>query len=172
MRPTRLWMAIAGWLLLETFATAGTTTRKPGLWEITTTTTWQKAPEIPGDEAAKLRGGTRTTELCLTQEMIDDYGALLPQGRGQCSIQNRVTTESKTTGDYLCSGGMMEGKGRLESTWTDPEHVQGTVHFTGTFLVGSDKQPIEWTTESRSRFKSESCGAVKPHSLPHSLPKR
>ena len=118
MRHTRLSMAAAGWLPLGTLATAGPTNRKPGLGEITTSTTWQKVPQIPGADGEKLRGGTHTTQVCLTQEMIDDYGALLPQGRGQYSIQNRVSTESKTTGEYVCNG-MMEGRGRLESTWID-----------------------------------------------------
>jgi len=164
MRHVRLWVAVGAWLLAGSLILPAARNRKPGLWEMTTTTTWQKAPMI-GGEGARMQGGTHTTQLCLTQEMIDDYGALLPQGRGQCTIQNRVTTDSKTTGDYVCTG-PMDGKGSLESTWTDSEHVVGKVHFVGTFLVGSQRQPIEWTTESSSEFKSANCGAVKPHPLP------
>src|SRR5258708_6504164 len=81
MRNTRLCIAIGGWLCVGSLALSGTTNREPGLWEITTTTSWQKAPEVPGAEGEKLRGGTHTTQVCLTQEMINDYGALLPQGR-------------------------------------------------------------------------------------------
>ena len=165
MHRSRLWIAAGGWLLAGSLALPAATNRKPGLWEITTTTTWQKAPEVPGGDAEKLRGGSHTTQVCLTQEMIDGYCALLPQGRGQCSIQKRVSTETKTTGEYVCSG-VMDGTGQLESTWADAEHVNGTVHFTGTFQVGSVQQPIEWTTVSHSQFKSASCGAVKPHPLP------
>jgi len=165
MRHPRPWIAVTSCLLAGSLSLTAATNRKPGLWEITTNTTWQKAPEVPGGDAEKLRGGAHTTEVCLTQEMIDDYGALLPQGRGQCSIQNRISTESKTTGDYVCIG-MMDGKGQLESVWADPEHVNGKVHFVGTFQVGAMRQPIEWTTESKSQFKSSSCGAVKPHPLP------
>jgi len=132
--------------------------------------TWQKAPEIPGSEGEKIRGGTHTSQVCLTQEMINDYGALLPQSHGHCTIENRVTTGDRVTGDYVCSG-LMEGKGRLESTWTDPEHSQGSVHFVGTFLVGSERQPVEWTTESTSTFKSSSCGLIKPKQLPRRAPR-
>ncbi len=165
MRNTRLCIAIGGWLCVGSLALSGTTTREPGLWEITTTTSWQKAPEVPGVEAEKLRGGTHTTQVCLTQEMINDYGALLPQGRGQCSIQNRVITGAKVTGEYVCTE-MMDGKGQLESAWTDPEHAAGKVHFVGTFVVGSGRQPVEWTTETTSTFKSSSCGLIKPKQLP------
>lgn len=167
MNHTRLWIAIGACFCVASLASAGTATRKPGLWEITTTTTWEKAPQVPGVEGGggKLPGGTHTAEVCLTQEMINDYGALLPHNNGQCRIENRVTTESKTTGDYVCSG-VMEGKGQLESIWNDSEHVTGKVHFTGTFQVGGQRQAVEWTTDSLSHFKSSNCGAVKPHPLP------
>ncbi|KAA6463379.1 DUF3617 family protein [Acidobacteria bacterium AB60] len=164
MRHIRLYLALGGWLLVGTLAMTATPNRKPGLWQITTTMTWQKAPEVAGSDAAKLQGGTHTTEVCLTQEMIDDYGALLPHDNGMCKIQNRVTSDAKTTGEYVCNG-VMDGKGELESTWVDPGHVKGKVHFNGTFQVGSERQTVEWTTDSLSEFKSSSCGAVKPHPL-------
>jgi hypothetical protein len=164
MRNTRLWIAIGFWLAVGSLALSGTSSRRAGLWETTTTMTWQKAPEVPGEQVEKLRGGTHTSQVCLTQAMIDDYGALLPQPRGSCAIQNRAITAGKITGDYVCTG-MMVGKGRLESSWTDDEHVTGKVHFVGTFQVGSEQQPIEWTTETTSTFKSSSCGFVKPKSM-------
>ncbi len=152
-------------LISAGMAIASGATRKAGLWEITTTTTWQKAPSIPGGEGDRLRGGTHSSKVCLTQEMIDKDGALLPQSRGQCSIQNRVIKPGSVTGDYVCAG-MMTGKGALEEVWTDDEHAKGTVHFTGQFQVGRDSQPIEWTTESNSAFKSADCGSVKPLAPP------
>jgi hypothetical protein len=165
MSQTRLCITIGACLGLASLASAGTTTRKPGLWEITTTTTWQVSPVADAMNQGKIPGGTHTSEVCLTQEMIDDYGALLPHGNRECKIENRVTTENKTTGDYICNG-MMDGKGQLESTWTDAEHVTGKVHFNGTFMVGGQRHVVEWTTESQAHFKSASCGAVKPHPLP------
>jgi len=146
-------------------AVAGT--RKAGLWETTTTTTWQKAPSVPGTTSDGLKGGTHTTQACLTQEMIDKYGALLPQSRGNCSIQNKVINPGIITADWVCTG-KMSGKGTLESTWTDAEHSTGRVHFVGTFAVGTEQQPIEWTTVSTSVFKGENCGAIQPATLPQS----
>jgi hypothetical protein len=165
MRRTRLWIAIGCWLAVGSLALSGTTRRKAGLWETTTTMTWQKTPAVPGEQPEKLRGGTHTSQTCLTQAMIDDYGALLPQSRGSCTIENKVMTAEKVTGDYVCNG-LMTGRGRLESSWTDADHVTGKVHFVGTFLVGSVPQPIEWTTETTSTFKSSSCGFVKPKPMP------
>lgn len=139
--------------------------RRAGLWEFTSTTTWQKAPAVPGAEGNRLNGGTRTSQVCLTEEMIDEYGALLPQSRGQCSIENKQVDPGKITADYVCSG-LMTGHGLLKSEWTDMEHVRGTVHFIGTLRVGSGDQPVEWTTESNGVFKSADCGSVKPHIAP------
>ena len=164
MRNSRLWIAFGFWLCAGAImASAGT--RKAGLWETTTTTTWQEAPSIPKSEGKPLVGGTHTTQVCLTQEMIDKYGALLPQSRGECSLENKVITPGNVTADYICSG-RMSGKGALESTWTDAEHVKGKIHFIGTIQVGSEAQPVEWTTESISVFKSSDCSAIQPSKLP------
>lgn len=135
--------------------------RKPGLWEFTTTTTWQKTPIVPGQESERLKGGTRTSQVCLTQEMIEQMGALLPQSHGQCTLENKHIEPGQVTADYVCSG-LMTGRGALKSVWSDPNHMTGTVHFTGSLRVGPDEQPIEWTTESHAVFKSIDCGSVKP----------
>lgn len=66
---------------------------------------------------------------------------------------------------WVCNG-KMKGQGTLETDWTDYEHETGTLHFTGTILVGNDTKPVEWTTVSSSVFKSASCGSVKPQPLP------
>jgi hypothetical protein len=167
MRNSPLSIAAVCCLGFGSLAFSGTTTRQAGLWEMTTTTTWQKSPDIPGDQPDKdkLRGSSHTTQICLTQEMINDYGALLPQSHGNCSVENRVITGDKITADYVCSG-LMTGKGAIESVWVDTEHAKGNVHFVGMYLVGSGHQPIEWTTESTSTFKSSNCGLVKPKTLP------
>jgi hypothetical protein len=154
-----------GLLLCTGAAISSEESRRAGLWEMTTTTTWQKAPLVPSSEDSRLRGGTHTTQICLTREMIDKYGALLPQSRGQCTIKNKVVMPGIVSADYVCSG-VMTGKGVLESTWLDTEHARGTLHFVGTFQVGSETRPIEWTTKSTSVFKSADCGTVKPPSLP------
>lgn len=136
-------------------------TRKPGLWELTTTQTWQQSPFPSG---AAPGSGPRTTKVCLTQEQIDKYGAIVPQSRG-CQITNIVKKGNGMTADMVCSG-TMSGKGTMESTAVDGEHAKGKVHFVGSIQAGGKTMPIEWTTDSSSVFKSPDCGDVKPVVVP------
>ena len=165
MGNTRRWIAVGCLLGFGSLAFSGTATHPAGLWEYTTTMTWQEAPQVPQGQEDKLKGGTHTTQYCLTQDLIDDYGVLLPQSRGQCSVKNRAIASGKVTADYICAG-TMNGKGLLESSWTDTEHATSKVHFTGTFNIGGEQQPVEWTSETHAAFKSASCGAVKPLPMP------
>ncbi len=135
-------------------------TRKAGLWELTTVQTWLQAPAAMRDSTAA-SGGKRTTDVCLTQEMIDKYGAIVPQIRG-CQITNIVKTGNKMNADMVCTGAMT-GKGTLESAAIDSEHAKGKVHFTGSIQAGSNSVPVEWTTYSSGTFKSADCGDVKTH---------
>lgn len=166
MRKTRIWIALGCWLVGITVAVAAGT-RNAGLWEITTTTTFQQSPFAAGTVGGPTIGGKHTSELCLTQEMIDKYGALLPQSRGTCHIDNKVMEGGGMKADWVCSG-KISGKGDLESNWTDLEHSFGKLHFVGTYQDGPESKPIEFITESTASFKSADCGSVKPMPLPAS----
>jgi len=128
---------------------------KAGLWEVTNSTTWQKTPVAPGTPGGPPRGTPRTVEVCLTQEMVD-AGALLPQSRGQCRIEDKVIKPGSLVANYVCSG-KMQGTGKLETTLPDPEHVKGSIHFEGTMDVQGHSRPIEWTTISNAVFKGADC---------------
>jgi hypothetical protein len=141
------------------------TTRRAGLWEITTTITWQRSPFEPGKVKGIADGDKHTKLVCLSQEMIDSYGALLPQSRGDCHIENKVMRPGGITADWVCTG-KINGKGELATNWIDLEHATGKLHFWGTFQGGPDTFPIEWTTESSSVFKSEDCGNMRPSPVP------
>ena len=89
--------------------------RKPGLWEMTTTMTWQKSPMPPGmtmppGMKSPFSGTTTTTQVCLTQELINKYGAPVPQSNQDCKIINVVMHATSMTADMVCSGNM-NGKG-------------------------------------------------------------
>jgi Protein of unknown function (DUF3617) len=133
---------------------------KAGQWEVSTTMTWQKSPVPPGSRGGPPSGGTHTTSVCLTQEMVD-AGALLPQSRGQCRIENKVIKPGSVTADYICTG-KMKGKGILSATYADLEHSTGSLHFEGTLDVGGQPRPIEWTTVSNAVFKGAQCGNAQP----------
>jgi len=162
MGRLRIGITLSFCLSLVTIA-ASSETRKAGLWELTTTMTWQRSPSRPGGEPVK--PGRHTSQVCLTREMIDKFGALLPQSRGQCNIVNKEMKPGGMTADYVCSG-EMTGKGLLESTWSDAEHSSSKVHFFGTIQAGALRKQIEWTTQSTSVFKSASCGNIVPQALP------
>jgi hypothetical protein len=90
-----------------------------------------------------------------------DAGALLPQSRGQCHIQNKVVKPGSITANYVCTG-KMKGMGNVETSIPDLEHVTGTIHFVGTLDADAHPQPIEWTTTSTSVFKTEQCTNTSP----------
>ena len=176
MRPTRASIALTASTALTSLLLAGAViaqaqSRKPGLWEMTTTMTWQQSPfpagmTPPGGAHSPFGGGPRTTQICITQEMIDKYGAPVPQSRaGECSFTNVDKTDHSMTADMVCTG-RMSGKGTLQSSWDDPEHAKGSVHFTGSIQAPSGTLPIEWTSQSTSVYKGADCGSVKPLPIP------
>jgi hypothetical protein len=154
-------------LLLVATVFAWAQGRKAGLWEITTTMTWQQTPfpagmTPPGGANSPFAGGPHTSQVCLTQAIIDKYGAPVPQSRAaDCQFANVQKTDHDMTAEMVCTG-RMNGKGTVKSAWDDPEHAKGNVHFTGTVQARSGTMPVEWTSESTSVFKSADCGDVKP----------
>jgi hypothetical protein len=163
-----------GWIILFCcfcVISASAQTRKPGLWELTTNTTWQTSPfpgGMPNVPAAgpnsPFGGGTHTMMVCLTQEQIDRYGAITPSTRN-CQISNVVKSSSHMSADWVCSG-KMSGKGTLESSF-EGNRAKGKVHFVGSLQAGPNPRPIEWTAESTSVFKGPDCGSVKPLPMPN-----
>jgi hypothetical protein len=162
MCRTRVWISTSFCLLtLAVFAEAQT--RKPGLWELTTTTTWQRSPFPASGPPAS--GATHTTPVCLTQQQIDKYGAILPESRNNCQVIHLVKKSTSMTADMVCTG-RMSGKVSLEALFTDSEHATGKVHFVGSMQIGPDNKPMEWTSSSVSTFKGSDCGSVQPPPMP------
>jgi hypothetical protein len=157
---------IAG-VLSATAVVAWAQGRKAGLWEVTSTTTLQQSPFPPGmtpPSGSPLAPGARTTQVCLTQAMIDKFGGPAPQN-GECQFTDLKKSDHGMSAELVCSG-RMTGKGTFESSWTDSEHAKATVHVTGTAQGRGGPVPIEFTRESTSVFKSPDCGDVKPLSIP------
>ena len=69
------------------------------------------------------------------------------------------------TADWVCTG-RMAGKGTVESSWADPDHAKGKVHFVGSMQMGPNSKPIEYTIETSSVYKGPDCGSVKPLPIP------
>ena len=160
MRGLRVGSAIGFCLVTATLFALGPN-RKAGLWESTTQMTWVQSP-MPGMPPSM---PARTTQVCVTQEMIDKYGGNLPEQRGTCNVSNIAMTPGKMTADLVCTG-QMNGKATIESTWPDGEHATTNVHFTGEMTMGPNTKPVEWTQKSTSVFKGADCGSVKPPVMP------
>jgi hypothetical protein len=120
---------------------------------------------LPAGVKSPFSGTTNTTQVCLTQAMIDKYGAPMAQTQGGCKISNIVMKPTSMTADLVCSGNM-NGKGEVESSWTDGSHATGKVHFEGSMQAGPNPMPIEWTVNSTSVYKGPDCGSVKPLTMP------
>src|ERR1035437_8114372 len=139
MRKTRVWITMGCCLFALALFAWAQAVRRPGLWEMTTNMTWQKSPMPPGmtmpaGMKSPFSGTTATTQVCLTQAMIDKYGAPMSQNR-DCQITNIVLRSTSMTADMVCSG-KMNGKGTMESSWADGIHAKGKVHFAGMMQAG------------------------------------
>ena len=162
MRKTPVLTTLMCFVVLTTSEWAQSN-QKPGLWEMTSTMSWQKSPMPAG---MTMPGGPHTTQVCLTKELIDKYGTPPPQSRNnQCQLSNIVKKGNGMSADWVCSG-PMAGKGTVEATWTDPDHSASKVHFSGRMQAGPNAMPVEYTIDSISVFKGADCGSVKPVAIP------
>jgi hypothetical protein len=151
-------IAIPTALLTAATVLAWAQSRKPGLWEVNSTMTWQQSP-MPGGGAPP-GGGPHTTQVCITQAQIDKFGTAMPQTRAGCQISNVEKTDHSMSAVMTCAA-PMTGTGTIESSWDEPDHSKSKVHFKGS-LPGQSPRPIEWTIDSTATFKSTDCGSVKP----------
>ena len=148
--------------LFASSLTASPQDRKPGLYEMTmvTTTISPSANTYP----------PRTMQYCLSQEMIDKYGAMVPETPTRaCQLANVVKKPGGMTADLVCSG-FIVGKGTLVVNWSDSEHSKGNLHFSGTIRPGENEVKIEWSAVTSSVYKGPDCGAVKTPSMPPAPP--
>ena len=163
-------------LILTFFLLAGihlskAQSRKAGLWEMTSKTTVLQPGNRPGTTT---NSGTSTQAqasepeglpVCLTQAQIDKYGVILPPSLRDCEISNVVQKPDSFSADMMCKGSY-NGKGSIESTWTDDDHASGEIRFVAKSRDSSAPMSIAWTQESTAVFKSPDCGSVKPRPMP------
>ncbi|HEX7728432.1 MAG TPA: DUF3617 domain-containing protein [Terracidiphilus sp.] len=158
--------ALAGVAVLVLCVFAWAQSRKPGLWEVTSTMSWEKSPFPAGMGAhGPMGGGPHTTQVCVTQEQIDKFGGPQPQTQRDCQVTNVQKKPNGMSAEMTCSGAF-SGKGTIEGSWTDDSHSHSKIHFVGAMTMGANTTPIEWTVESTSIFKGSDCGNVKPFEAP------
>jgi hypothetical protein len=170
MRKTRIWITMVCCSLAVVLIAWAQANIKPGLWEMTSSMTWQKSPmpagmTMPPGMKSPFAGTTTTTQACLTQAMIDKNGAVVPPANGDCKMSNVVIKPSSMTADMVCTG-MMNARATLESSWAEGNIARGKMHFVGTMAAGQSSLPIEYTIEFKSVYKGADCGSVKPPPMP------
>lgn len=156
--PRPIGFAAISFLALTFALTASAQARKPGLWKVTSTMTWQESPFPSGVNPANT---PHTTEICVTQQQIDKYGTFPPHLNGQCQITNVLKSSDSMSADIECSGNM-QGKGHVQASWSEENRSTSTVHFEGVMQMGPEPKPFQWTIQSTAIFESSDCGSVKP----------
>jgi hypothetical protein len=174
------WMA-AACLLMAAVSAGAQAKPKAGLWEYSTQMTMggQQRPQMPqlppgvqlpaGMNMPQGMGGPIVTQVCLTQAMIDKYGAPYsnPQ-HGNCQVTDVSVTASGMTAKIACTGNM-NATGTITSTWSNGGNTTtSTMHMTGTMIAGGNSRPIDMTSQTTSTYKGPDCGSVKPMPMPAS----
>jgi hypothetical protein len=165
MRRTSIWLAFVCLTFAVALLAVAQAGKKPGLWEVTSRMTWKQSPvpEGPGGTGGgpPMNPSPHSTQVCLTQAMIDKYGGPIPQTH-DCKVLNVNKTANSMTADWVCNG-RMSGKGKIESSWADENRTSGKIHFAGTLQTAQGaSRPVEWTNEMMSVYKGPDCGTIKP----------
>jgi hypothetical protein len=144
--------------------------RKPGLYEVTSTMSFGGAsmPQMPPGAQMPSGGNPMTAahinQVCVTQAMIDRYGGPNPAPqRGGCEVINVTTKPDSMKATISCTG-QMTATGTVDATWTADGTGKSTVHISGT--MGPSARPMDMTLQSTSVYKGADCGSVQPMPMP------
>lgn len=155
------------WLLVGVVAAGAQGNQKAGLWVVASSTRIQQPGEVPAN--GTILGSTAVAgaglPVCLTKEVVDSYGVILPPSLKDCELTHVQRTPESFKADMTCKGGY-NGLGSVESSWTDPGHVVGKIRFVSKAGPANDARALAWTQESTAVFKSSDCGEVKPRKMP------
>ena len=126
-----------------------------------------QAGAMPGGMGGPM-GGAHTTQVCVTQAMIDKYGGPYSNPpRGNCTVTDISVKDTGMTASIACTG-QMTATGTVATTFIDSNSSSTKVHMTGTMQRGPDSRPLDVTIQSRATYKGPDCGSVKPAVLPDS----
>ena len=154
MSKTRIWTIIGCCLFALSPLAQGQ--RKAGLWEITSSMSMSGMPAMPNM-------GAHTSQVCVTQAMIDKYGGPYtnPQS-AQCQVTNVSLTASGMTANLTCSG-RTNMTGTVQTTFVDANTTKTTMNLSMAMPTG---QAMTMTMNSTSVYKGADCGSVQPLSMP------
>jgi len=165
----RMGKIVGYWLLIGVVAAWAQQNRKAGLWMITSSTHIQQPGDAPGNlgtssgsSGAESAGGA---PVCLTRELVDNYGVILPPSLKDCELSNVQQTASSFKADMTCKGSY-NGFGSVESTWSDPDHAVGKIRFVSKTRETTNAHALTWVQQTTAVFQSSDCGLVKPRRMP------
>lgn len=169
MLRTSKWITACICIAMAAFA-AAQSKQKPGLWEVTATMSMAGMEQMPrapqGAPGMSSPFAPHTSQVCVTQAMIDKYGGPNPQmPHGDCTMTDIVKKSDGMTAKLTCTG-QMNVSGTVESTWPDPDTTHTTVHMVGDMQMGQMKHPVDMTMKADSTYKGPDCGNVKPIEAP------
>jgi hypothetical protein len=181
MNKRRIWVTLSCCLFTVALFAWAQSARKAGLWEVTTTMNMagMQMPQMPpnmqmpaGMRMPSAGGGspfgTHTSQVCVSQEMIDKFGGPTgnpPSHNSDCKMTNVSIMANGMTAKMVCTG-QLNATGDVKSTWTDGNTTHTTIHLEGTMQHGPNTMPVNMTIQSNSVYKGPDCGSVQPAQLP------
>lgn len=156
MNKTRVWTIMACCLIALAPLAQGQ--RKAGLWEITSSMSMSGMPNMP-------MAGSHTTQVCVTQAMIDKYGGPYSNPQtAQCQVTNVSLTASGMTANLTCTG-RMNMTGTVQTTFVDANTTKTNMQLN---MAMPNGQAMTMTMNSTSVYKGADCGSVQPLPMPPS----
>jgi hypothetical protein len=154
MKKVLVWTTCCGAMALA--AMAHGQSRKPGLWEVTS------SMNMTGGPAGMPAMPARTTQVCVTQAMIDKYGGPTssPQN-GSCQMTNVALTATGMTASMSCTG-RTTMTGTVQAEFVDANTTKTTIQMT----MAMGPNTMNMTTNATAVYKGSDCGSVKPLAMP------
>lgn len=130
--------------------------RKPGLWEVTS------SMSMTGGPAGMPAMPPRTTQVCVTQAMIDKYGGPTNSPpNGNCQMTNVSLTATGMTANMVCTG-RTSMTGTVQTTFVDANTTKTAIQMT--MVMGPNT--MNMNMNATSVYKGADCGSVKPMEMP------
>lgn len=154
MKRVRVWTLCCCAMALA--AMAHGQSRKPGLWEVTS------SMSMTGGPAGMPAMPPRTNQVCVTQAMIDKYGGPTSSPQtGDCQMTNVVLTATGMTASMTCSG-KTSMTGTVQATFVDANTTKTTIQMT----IAMGPNTMNMTMQATGVYKGSDCGSVKPMAMP------
>jgi Protein of unknown function (DUF3617) len=175
MSKTRVWTLVGCCVIALAALAWSQSQRKAGLWEVTSQMNMAGMPQMPpgtqlppGMSMPASPFAPHTTQVCVTQAMIDKYGSPYSNPpNGSCKVTNITMRPDGMSATVACTG-QMNAMGTVETTFVDANTTKTKMHITGTMQMGPNSRPIDMTVLSTSTYKGADCGSVKPLAMPAS----